>query len=130
ELGLDSIKLLLSGDDNFTPNGSQELAYDEDEVAAAGDEARKQDIWLACHARAAAAVKLGLKYGFLCFTIAATPMPKRSICWKRRSPRFSSRRRWGWRMARSMPIRRSTYPSRSSSAATRSWRSSVRWCPS
>lgn len=64
ELGLDSIKLLLSGDDNFTPNGSQELAYDEDEVAAAGDEARKQDIWLACHAQAAAAVKLGLKYGF------------------------------------------------------------------
>jgi imidazolonepropionase-like amidohydrolase len=26
ELGLDSVKLLLSGDDNFTPNGSQELA--------------------------------------------------------------------------------------------------------
>ncbi|HXR86821.1 MAG TPA: amidohydrolase family protein [Stellaceae bacterium] len=64
ELGLDSVKLLLSGDDNFTPNGSQELAYDEDEVAAAGDEARKQEIWLACHAQAAAAVKLGLKYGF------------------------------------------------------------------
>src|SRR5579863_9105272 len=64
ELGLDSIKLLLSGDDNFTPNGSQELAYDEDEVAAAGDEAQQQGIWLACHAQAAAAVKLGLKYGF------------------------------------------------------------------
>jgi imidazolonepropionase-like amidohydrolase len=64
ELGLDSVKLLLSGDDNFTPNGSQELAYDEDEIAAAGDEARKQNIWLACHAQAAEAVKLGLRHGF------------------------------------------------------------------
>jgi imidazolonepropionase-like amidohydrolase len=64
ELGLDSVKLLLSGDDNFTPNGSQELAYDEDEIAAAGDEARKCGIWLACHAQAAAAVKLGLRHGF------------------------------------------------------------------
>jgi imidazolonepropionase-like amidohydrolase len=64
DLGLDSVKLLLSGDDNFTPNGSQELAYDEDEVAAAGDEARKRGIWLACHAQAAEAVKLGLRHGF------------------------------------------------------------------
>jgi imidazolonepropionase-like amidohydrolase len=64
ELGLDSVKLLLSGDDNFTPNGSQELAYDEDEIAAAGDEAKKQGIWLACHAQAAEAVKLGLRHGF------------------------------------------------------------------
>ena len=64
DLGLDSVKLLLSGDDNFTPNGSQDLPYDEDEVAAAGDEARKQGLWLACHAQAAAAVKLGLRHGF------------------------------------------------------------------
>lgn len=64
ELGLDSVKLLLSGDDNFTPNGSQELAYDEDEIAAAGDEARKHGLWLACHAQAAEAVKLGLRHGF------------------------------------------------------------------
>ncbi len=64
DLGLDSVKLLLSGDDNFTPNGSQELAYGEDEVAAAGDEAEKRGIWLACHAQAAEAVKLGVRHGF------------------------------------------------------------------
>jgi imidazolonepropionase-like amidohydrolase len=64
ELGLDSVKLLLSGDDNFTPNGSQELAYDEDEVAAAGETAREAGIWLACHAQAAEAVKLGVRHGF------------------------------------------------------------------
>ena len=63
-LGLDSVKLLLSGDDNFTPNGSQDLAYDEAEVEAAGAEARRSGIWLACHAQAAAAVKLGVRYGF------------------------------------------------------------------
>ncbi len=64
ELGLDSNKLLLSGDDNFTPNGSQDLPYSEEEVAAAGEEARAHNIWLACHAQAAEAVKLGLRHGF------------------------------------------------------------------
>jgi imidazolonepropionase-like amidohydrolase len=64
ELGLDSVKLLLSGDDNFTPGGSQELAYEEDEVAAAGETAREAGIWLACHAQAAEAVKLGVRHGF------------------------------------------------------------------
>src|SRR5579862_120226 len=64
EMGLDSVKLLLSGDDNFTPNGSQELAYAEDEVAAAGEAARESGIWLACHAQAAEAVKLGVRHGF------------------------------------------------------------------
>ncbi|HXS42310.1 MAG TPA: amidohydrolase family protein [Stellaceae bacterium] len=64
EMRLDSIKLLLSGDDNFTPNGSQELAYEEAEVEAAGAQARASGIWLACHAQAAAAVKLGVRYGF------------------------------------------------------------------
>ncbi|MGH7126053.1 MAG: amidohydrolase family protein, partial [Stellaceae bacterium] len=64
EIGLDSVKLLLSGDDNFTPNGSQELTYSEDEIRAAGEEARERGLWLACHAQAAAAVKLGLRHGF------------------------------------------------------------------
>lgn len=64
ELGIDSVKLLLSGDDNFTPGGSQDLTYDEDEIAAAGEEARACGLWLACHAQAAAAVKLGLRHGF------------------------------------------------------------------
>ncbi len=64
ELGLDSVKMLLSGDDNFTPNGSQELAYEEDEVAAAGAAAREAGIWLACHAQGAEAVKLGVRHNF------------------------------------------------------------------
>ena len=64
ELGLDSVKLLLSSDDNFEPNGSQKLLYEEDEVRAAGEQARESGIWLACHAQAAAAVKLAVRHGF------------------------------------------------------------------
>lgn len=64
ELGIDSVKLLLSGDDNFTPNGSQDILYSEEEVAAAGEQARQSGVWLACHAQAAAAVKLGVRHGF------------------------------------------------------------------
>jgi imidazolonepropionase-like amidohydrolase len=63
-MGLDSVKLLLSGDDNFTPGGSQMLAYEEAEIAAAGKAAQEAGIWLACHAQAAEAVKLGLRHGF------------------------------------------------------------------
>ena len=64
ESGIDSVKLLLSGDDNFTPNGSQDILYSDEEVAAAGEQARESGIWLACHAQAAAAVKLGVRHGF------------------------------------------------------------------
>ena len=64
EMRVDSVKLLLSGDDNFTPNGSQDIVYAEEEVAAAGEAAREHGLWLACHAQAAEAVKLGLRHGF------------------------------------------------------------------
>ena len=62
--GVDSIKFLLSSDEAFTPGGSQQLTYTEEEVAAIGDEARARGLFLACHAQAAQAVKLGAKHGF------------------------------------------------------------------
>lgn len=62
--GVDSIKFLLSSDEAFTPGGSQQLTYTEEEVAAIGDEARACGLFLACHAQAAQAVKLGAKHGF------------------------------------------------------------------
>lgn len=62
--GVDSIKFLLSSDDAFKPNGSQTLTYTEEEVAAIADEARTCGVWLACHAQAAAAVKLAVKHRF------------------------------------------------------------------
>ena len=131
ELGLDSVKLLLSGDDNFTPNGSQELAYDEDEVAAAGDEAQKQGIWLACHAQAAAAVKLGLKHGFrVLYHCSYADAEALDMLEAKKAEIF---------VAPAVGLAHgaihadpSPQPARSArrSAATRSWRCSARWCRS
>jgi imidazolonepropionase-like amidohydrolase len=64
ELGVDSIKLLLSGDDAFAPGASQNLTYTEEEVAAAAETAHKHGVWLSCHAQSAESIKLALRYGF------------------------------------------------------------------
>jgi imidazolonepropionase-like amidohydrolase len=64
EIGIDSIKLLLSGDDAFAPGASQQLTYTEEEVAAAASEARARGIWLSCHAQSAESIKLALRHGF------------------------------------------------------------------
>ncbi len=64
ELGVDSIKLLLSGDDAFAEGASQNLTYTEEEVAAAADEAHARGIWLSCHAQSAEAIKIALRHGF------------------------------------------------------------------
>jgi imidazolonepropionase-like amidohydrolase len=64
EAGVDSIKFLLSSDEGFQPGGSQLLLYSDEEVAAIADQARKSGVWLACHAQAAAAVKMALHHGF------------------------------------------------------------------
>jgi imidazolonepropionase-like amidohydrolase len=62
--GVDSIKFLLSSDEAFSPGGSQQLTYTEDEVAAIGAQARESGVMLACHCQAAQAVKLAVKNGF------------------------------------------------------------------
>jgi imidazolonepropionase-like amidohydrolase len=62
--GVDSIKFLLSSDEAFSPGGSQQLTYAEDEVAAIGAQARESGVMLACHCQAAQAVKLAVKNGF------------------------------------------------------------------
>ncbi|NOT63823.1 MAG: amidohydrolase family protein [Acidobacteria bacterium] len=64
ELGVNSIKLLLSGDDAFAEGASQHLTYSEAEVAAAADEAHARGIWLSCHAQSAESIKLALRHGF------------------------------------------------------------------
>jgi imidazolonepropionase-like amidohydrolase len=64
KLGVDSIKVLLSNDEAFTPGGAQMLLYSEEEVAALGDTAAREGVWLACHAQAAEAVKMAVRHGF------------------------------------------------------------------
>ena len=63
-LGIDSIKLLLSGDDAFSEGASQNLTYTEEEVASAASEAHKHGIWLSCHAQSAESIKIALRHGF------------------------------------------------------------------
>jgi imidazolonepropionase-like amidohydrolase len=62
--GCDTIKFLMSSDDAFQRGGSQTLMYSEDECQAIGEAAREADVWLACHAQAAEAVKRAVRAGF------------------------------------------------------------------
>lgn len=66
ELGVDSIKFLMSSDEGFVPGGSQQLMYSEDEAQAIGEAAREAGIWLNCHAQAAEAIKRAVRAGFRC----------------------------------------------------------------
>ena len=62
--GADTIKFLLSGDDGFAPGGGRALTYTGAEVAAIGEQARESGVWLAAHAQAADAVRLGAQNGW------------------------------------------------------------------
>jgi imidazolonepropionase-like amidohydrolase len=63
-LGAKSVKFLLSGEDALMPGASQQLLYTQEEANAAGEQARESGVWLACHAQASEAVKMGLRAGF------------------------------------------------------------------
>jgi imidazolonepropionase-like amidohydrolase len=63
-LGCDTIKFLMSSDEGFAPGGSQVLMYSEEESQVIGQSAREADIWLACHAQAAEAIKRAVRAGF------------------------------------------------------------------
>ncbi len=64
ELGVNSIKFLMSSDEAFAPGGAQTLMYSEEEAQAIGQAASEAGVWLACHAQAAEAVKRALRAGF------------------------------------------------------------------
>lgn len=66
DLGVDTIKFLMSSDDGFTPGGAKVLMYSEEEAQAVGVAAREAGMWLACHAQAAEAVKRAVRAGFRC----------------------------------------------------------------
>ena len=64
ELGAKAVKFLLSGESALAPGASMQLLYTEDEVRAAGEQARASGVWLTGHAHAAEAIKMGLRNGF------------------------------------------------------------------
>lgn len=63
-MGCDTIKFLMSSDEGFALGGAQMLMYSEEEAQAIGEAAREHDVWLACHAQAAEAVKRACRAGF------------------------------------------------------------------
>jgi len=66
DLGVDTMKFLMSSDDGFSPGGAKVLLYSEEEAQALGVAAREAGMWLACHAQAAEAVKRAVRAGFRC----------------------------------------------------------------
>ena len=63
-LGARSVKFLLSGEDALMPGASQTLLYTQEEASAAGAQAIESDVWIAAHAQASEAVKMGLRAKF------------------------------------------------------------------
>lgn len=64
DIGAKAVKFLLSGESALKPGASMELLYTEEEIQAAGEQARASDVWLTGHAHAAKAVKMGVRHGF------------------------------------------------------------------
>lgn len=62
-IGIDSVKLVVSGEDALKPGSSHDLLYTEEELMAAGDAARAAGLWTAAHTQGNEAVKLALRAG-------------------------------------------------------------------
>jgi imidazolonepropionase-like amidohydrolase len=62
--GAKIVKFLLSGESALKPGASLQTLYTEEEVRAAGEQARESNVWLTGHAHAAEAIKKGLRHGF------------------------------------------------------------------
>ncbi|MEQ3552702.1 amidohydrolase family protein [Pseudonocardia nematodicida] len=63
DLGVDSVKLTLTGESAVVPGTSRILQFTEQEVAAAAETARERDVWLIAHAHSAEAITLAVRYG-------------------------------------------------------------------
>ena len=64
DIGAKAVKFLLSGESALKPGASMQLLYNEDEIKAAGEQARASGVWLTGHAHAPEAIKMGLRHGF------------------------------------------------------------------
>lgn len=62
-IGVESAKLLISGEDALLPGSSQHILYTQEELAAAAAAAQEHGLWLAAHTQAAEAIKLALRNG-------------------------------------------------------------------
>lgn len=62
-VGVDSVKLVLTGDNSIVPGTSLTCLYHEAEIRAAGEAARDAGVWLNVHAHSAETIKMALRHG-------------------------------------------------------------------
>ncbi|GGN13411.1 amidohydrolase family protein [Streptomyces fuscichromogenes] len=63
QLGVDIVKLSLSGESAVVQGTSRVLQFTDEEVAAAAHTAEKHGVWLTAHAHAAESVKMAVRHG-------------------------------------------------------------------
>lgn len=63
EIGVDSVKLIVSGEDALKPGTARDVLYTEEEMQAAGETARDLGLWIAAHTYSPGAIKLALDAG-------------------------------------------------------------------
>jgi len=80
--GAKVVKFLLSGESALKPGASMQTLYSEEEMRAAGEQARESGVWLTGHAHCATA------FAF-CITVPMRTM-RRSRCWPPARPTYSS----------------------------------------
>lgn len=63
EMGVRSVKLVISGESALRPGASQNIECTEEEVAAAGKAAQEAGLWLAVHTYTPEAIQMALRHG-------------------------------------------------------------------
>ncbi|WP_217165486.1 amidohydrolase family protein [Streptomyces sp. AC512_CC834] len=63
DLGVDIVKLSLSGESAVVQGTSRIVQFTDEEVAAAAATARRRGVWLTAHAHAAESVKMAVRHG-------------------------------------------------------------------
>ena len=61
--GVQSVKLVISGEDALKPGSAQDILYTDEEMQAAGEAAKGNGLWIATHAYAPRAITLALEAG-------------------------------------------------------------------
>jgi imidazolonepropionase-like amidohydrolase len=64
DLGVDTLKVSLTGESGVVPYSSRLLTFTEEQVAAIATAARSRNLWLSAHAHAAEGVKRAVRHGF------------------------------------------------------------------
>ena len=64
DLGVDIVKMPISGESALVEYTSRLLEFKEEEIAAAGEAARERGIWLTAHAHSPEAIQLAIRHGF------------------------------------------------------------------